>query len=212
MKTSDAYRTKREELRKAELELTSHRERVAALRRNLPLDTVVDDYVFVDAKDGKEVRLSELFTSPDRSLIIYHYMFGEAQTSPCPMCSMWIDGYDAVAQHVCQRADFAIVAAAGIDDLRDVAAKRGWTSIRLLSAGDSTFKRDFGSEDTDGGQREMITVFKRGHDGAARLFYRGTAQLDEKIFERGIDLLSPVWELFDLTPEGRGNWYPNLTY
>jgi predicted dithiol-disulfide oxidoreductase (DUF899 family) len=31
--------------------------------------------------------------------------------------------------------------------------------------------------------------------------------------EREIDLLTPVWNLFDLTPEGRGeDWYPSLTY
>ena len=29
---------------------------------------------------------------------------------------------------------------------------------------------------------------------------------------RGIDLLSPVWNLLDLTPEGRGEWLPSLAY
>ena len=29
---------------------------------------------------------------------------------------------------------------------------------------------------------------------------------------RGIDLLSPLWLLLDLTPEGRGEWYPGLKY
>ena len=29
---------------------------------------------------------------------------------------------------------------------------------------------------------------------------------DEK--GRGLDLLSPVWHFFDLTPEGRGDWFP----
>ena len=28
--------------------------------------------------------------------------------------------------------------------------------------------------------------------------------------ERGIDLLTPVWYLLDLTPAGRGDWYPSL--
>jgi len=30
--------------------------------------------------------------------------------------------------------------------------------------------------------------------------------------ERGIDLLSPVWHLLDLTPGGRADWYPSLSY
>lgn len=41
---SDEYRRQREELRVAELDLIDQAERVAALRRTLPADTVVDDY------------------------------------------------------------------------------------------------------------------------------------------------------------------------
>lgn len=29
---------------------------------------------------------------------------------------------------------------------------------------------------------------------------------------RGIDLLSPVWNYFDLTPDGRGDMLPSLEY
>ena len=32
------------------------------------------------------------------------------------------------------------------------------------------------------------------------------------IRERGIDLLSPIWNLLDLTPQGRGGWYAGLDY
>jgi predicted dithiol-disulfide oxidoreductase (DUF899 family) len=205
------YAAKRKELREAELELMRHRERVAALRRDLPPGDAVDDYVFVDAEDGREVRLSELVT-PGRSLILYHYMYGKAQNEPCPMCSMWIDGYNAIAHHVQQRSDFVVLAAADVDQLRDVAKKRAWTNIRLLSAGTSSFKKDFGSEDDDGGQIESVSVFTRDGNGAVRHFYTGSAELAPDVRERGIDLLSPVWNLFDLTPEGRGDWYPSLSY
>ncbi len=34
----------------------------------------------------------------------------------------------------------------------------------------------------------------------------------DDIDERGIDLLAPVWHLLDLTPRGRGDWYPSLDY
>jgi predicted dithiol-disulfide oxidoreductase (DUF899 family) len=30
--------------------------------------------------------------------------------------------------------------------------------------------------------------------------------------ERGIDLLAPVWNFMDLTPQGRGEWDASLTY
>ncbi len=33
-----------------------------------------------------------------------------------------------------------------------------------------------------------------------------------EIKTRGIDLLSPVWNLLDLTPDGRGQWDTKLQY
>jgi predicted dithiol-disulfide oxidoreductase (DUF899 family) len=83
-----SYESKREELREAELDLMRRRERVAQLRRDLPEGDVVGDYTFVDVESGEDVKLSELFTGPNRSLILYHYMFGKKEVPPCPMCSM----------------------------------------------------------------------------------------------------------------------------
>src|SRR5918996_797852 len=113
---SDDYVARREELRLAEIELMRQRERVAEMRRRLPPGAIVQDYVFqegqpnLDAGDvpTQTVRLSELFSGPDRSVVIYHFMYGKAQTSPCPMCTMWIDGYNGVALHLAQNVDFAI--------------------------------------------------------------------------------------------------------
>ena len=65
---SDEYRRQREELRIAELDLVDHVERVAALRRGLPSDTVVDEYELIDVSNNHPVRLSELFTDLDRAL------------------------------------------------------------------------------------------------------------------------------------------------
>src|ERR1700742_4035080 len=85
---SEEYLTRREQLRLAEIELMRQRERVAELRRDLPPGAVVQDYPFeegpgnLDAGDApvRTARLSELFTRPDRSLVIYHLMFGKKQT------------------------------------------------------------------------------------------------------------------------------------
>ena len=212
LKESGQYQRQREELRLAELDLIDHVERVAALRRRLPLDTVVDDYELIDAGSGDRIRLSELFTAADRALIVYHFMYGKAQTEPCPLCTMWIDGYNAAAPHVTQNADFAVVAAAEPAALSAHAAVRGWSNLRLLSAGDTTFKHDLGSEEADGTQTEWISVFMREGDGTVRHVYSRGAQLADDQRERGIDLLSPVWHLLDLTPHGRGDWYPALNY
>jgi predicted dithiol-disulfide oxidoreductase (DUF899 family) len=210
---SDEYRRQREELRVAELDLIDQAERVAALRRRLPADTVVDDYPLIDVASGDRVQLSELFSAPGRPLILYHFMFGKAQTEPCPLCTMWIDGYNAAAPHLTQNADFVVVAAADPAAIAAHAASRGWSNLRLLSAGDSTFKYDLGSEEADGEQIESVSVFTRGDDGSVRHVYSKGAQLADDRRERGIDLLTPVWHLLDLTPNGRpDDWYPSLHY
>jgi predicted dithiol-disulfide oxidoreductase (DUF899 family) len=180
LKESDQYRRQREELRVAELDLIDHVERVAALRRKLPTDTVVDDYELVEVASGDRVRLSELFSAPDRALVLYHFMYGKAQTKPCPMCTMWIDGYNAAAPHLTQNVDFAVVAAAEPPVLGAHAASRGWSNLRLLSAGDTTFKYDLGSEEADGTQTEWISVFTRAGDGTVRHVYSKGAQMADR--------------------------------
>jgi predicted dithiol-disulfide oxidoreductase (DUF899 family) len=214
------YLAAREELRLAEIELMRRREQVAALRRALPQGSPVEDYAFVegptdlDAGDApvSEVTLSELFTAPDRPLIVYHLMYGKLQTDPCPMCTLWIDGFNGIAHHVERNADFVIAAAADPPALRQHARNRGWHRLRLLSCGDSTFKYDLGSEDKDGGQDSTLSVFTRDGDGTVRHFYSTHPRMADDIDQRGIDLLAPVWHLLDLTPQGRGDWYPNLDY
>jgi len=217
---SSEYLSKREELRLAEIDLLNTRERVAALRRGLPKGATIQDYEFVEGPtsvdDGdaptKTVRLSELFTAPDRSLVIYHFMYGKKQTTACPMCTAWIDGYNGVAPHITQNVDFAIVAAADPATLRAYGRNRGWDKLRLLSAGESTFKYDLGSEDREGGQDSTISVFTRDSDGTLRHFYSGHPWLAADIKERGIDELIPVWNMLDLTPQGRGTFYASLEY
>ncbi len=217
---SPEYLAKREELRLAEIELMRQRERVAALRRQLPAGAPIQDYEFeegpADLYTGdtptRNVRLSELFTGPNRSLIIYHFMYGKAQTSPCPMCTAWIDGYNGVAHHLAQNLDFAIVAAADLPTLRAYARTRCWDRLRLLNSRTNTFKSDLGSENARGSQDSMISVFTKESDGTLRHFYSAHPWLAPDIRERGIDLLSPIWNLLDLTPQGRGDWYAGLDY
>jgi predicted dithiol-disulfide oxidoreductase (DUF899 family) len=217
---SPDYLARREELRLAEIDLMKQRERVADLRRRLPEGGMVKDYAFqegpADLNAGdtpiRTVRLTELFSSPGRPLIVYHLMFGKAQTTACPMCTLWIDGFNGVAPHLAQNVDFVIAAAADPPSLRDHARSRGWRNLRLLSCGTSTFKYDLGSEDEDGNQESTVSVFTRGEQGTIRHFYSAHPQMADDIHQRGLDLLNPVWHLLDLTPQGRDDWYPELAY
>ena len=73
---SPEYLSKREELRLAEIDLMNQREKVATLRRQLPPGAILKDYEFVEGPASLEegdaaaskVRLSELFTAPNRAL------------------------------------------------------------------------------------------------------------------------------------------------
>jgi predicted dithiol-disulfide oxidoreductase (DUF899 family) len=217
---SPEYAARREALRLAEVELMRHREEVASLRRQLPPGATVDDYVFEegprDLADGDgpvtTVRLSELFTSPERPLIIYHLMYGKRQTSPCPMCTCWVDGFDGIARHLAQNVDFAVAAAADPVALRAYARERGWDGLRLLSCGDNTFQYDLKAEDEEGTQDSTVSVFTLDADGTPRHTYSAHPRMAEDLAQRGIDLLNPVWHLLDLTPQGRGDWYAGLDY
>jgi predicted dithiol-disulfide oxidoreductase (DUF899 family) len=217
---SSDYIAAREHLRLAEIDLMRQREQVAALRRELPPGPVVGDYVFeegpadLDAGDSpvRSVRLSELFSGPGRPLVIYQLMYGKLQTEPCPMCTLWIDGFNGVAHHLAQNVDFAIAAAADVPALRAHARARGWTNLRLLSCGTSTFKYDFGSEDEAGEQDSTVSVFTRDAAGYVRHVYTAHPRMADDIDQRGIDLLNPVWHVMDLTPRGRGDWYAELSY
>lgn len=217
---SEEYLAKREELRLAEIELMQQRERVAALRRELPQGATVQDYVFeegpanLDAGDApiRKVRLSELFSGPNRAVVLYHFMYGKKQANPCPMCTMLIDGWAGVPHHLAQNADVAIVAAADPVALRAHARKRGWGGLRLLSCGDNTFKYDLASEDREGAQDSAVSVFSKDADGTLRHFYTAHPRMSTDIKERGLDLLFSVYNILDITPQGRGNWYASFNY
>ena len=68
------------------------------------------------------------------------------------------------------------------------------------------------SEDDAGNQDSTISVFTRDEHGDVRHVYTAHPRMADDIDERGIDLLSPVWNMLDLTPGGRGDWYPELSY
>ena len=217
---SAEYLSKREELRLAEIDLRNQREKVATLRRQLPPGAILENYEFVEGPASldegdaptRKGRLSELFTSPDRALVIYQFMYGKKNTSPCPMCTAWLDSWNGVAHHLAQSIDVAVVAAADLSTLRAHARKRGWDKLRLLSAGASTFKYDLGSEDREGAQDSTISVFTLDKQGGVRHFYSVHPRLADNIDTRGIDEYNPIWNILDLTPQGRGKFEASLDY
>jgi predicted dithiol-disulfide oxidoreductase (DUF899 family) len=234
---SPEYRAARDRLLEQEIELRRAMEAVAAARRKLPPGgTVPEDYVFQGAAaDGTptDVRLSELFAPGKDSLVIYSFMFprdpgderpgpASGQTArlpleegPCPSCVALLDQLDGAAEHAGQHLDLAVVAKAPLPRLLRFAEERGWRRLRLLSSASNTYNRDYLAETAEGAQRPMLTVFHRDGDAichfwSSELFY---APPDPEQDPRHVGTLEPVWNLFDLTPEGRPtDWDEQLSY
>jgi len=204
-KASSGYLDARRALTEEEKQLRDQIEAVAEQRRALPRGPSIDDYEFTEVATGKPVKLSELFGKTD-SLIVYNLMFAPEDSAPCPMCTLWVDGYNGVMRHVNDRTTMAVASRAPIEKLRALRDARGWTNLRLVSS-PKEYSRAIGSENEDGSQNPVMTVYRRDSNGLS-LWYRSCAEFPDESY-RGIDLLSPVWNLLDLLPEGRGDWFPS---
>jgi predicted dithiol-disulfide oxidoreductase (DUF899 family) len=234
---SAEYRVARDRLLEQETELRRAMEAVAEARRRLPPGGIVpQDYVFQAQGPGggpAEVRLSELFAPGRDSLVIYSMMFprdprddrpgpDRGQTAllplaegPCPSCTAFLDQLDGAAEHASQRVNLAVTGKAPIERILTFAAERGWRRLRLLSTAGTTYNRDYLAETPDGEQQPMLNVFHRDgqtirHFWGSELFYAPTEPGQET---RHVGTLEPLWNLFDLTPEGRGtDWDEQLNY
>ncbi len=213
---SERYRQARDELLRAELELRRRTEQLAALRRALPTGgEVPTDYAFAGADEQggeREVKLSELFGEHD-TLVLYNFMYGPKMAEPCPMCSSFLDGIEGNATHIEQRTALAVVARSPIARIRDFAARRGWTKLRLVSSAANDFNRDYFGEDADGDQHPMLHVFTRT-GGPVRHFWSSELHFlpsEPGQHERHLDPMWPLWNVLDLTPAGRGeSFHPKL--
>jgi len=215
---SGAYRTARNGLLKAEIDLRKGIEQVAALRRKLPAGgTVPVDYVFEEAgSDGavRRVQLSELFGDKD-TLCIYSYMYSSAMEKPCPSCTSILDALNGSTNHITQRVSLVAVAKSPIARIQDVARARGWTHLRLLSSAANTYNHDYHGETDKGSQMPALNVFVR-RNGKVHHFYCSEllfAPKEKGQSPRHVDMIWPLWNMFDFTPDGRGTtWNPKLSY
>jgi len=217
----DAYRSARNELLKAEMDLRKHTEEVAALRRKLPLGgKVPQDYVFEEAPvlecpATQPTRLSQLFAPGKDTLALYSYMYGPAMAAPCTSCTSILDGLNGTAPHISQRMNFAVVAKSPMERISAVALQRNWRNLRLLSSANNSYNADYFGEDAKGDQRPSLNIFVR-RDGAIHHFFHSElmfAPSEPGQDPRHVDIIWPLWNMLDFTPEGRGeNWYPKLSY
>jgi predicted dithiol-disulfide oxidoreductase (DUF899 family) len=220
---SDSYRQARNQLLQAEVELRRHVEEVAALRRQLPQGGAApEDYLFEegsadlgDSQTVRQISLSQLFQPGKDTLAIYSFMFGPKMKAACPMCSAMLDSLNGSAVHATQRINLAVVAKSPLERIRALARERGWNRLRLLSSAGNNYNRDYYGENAEGGQQPSLNIFVRRGGKTYHSYHTELVLVppDPGQNQRHIDMIWPLWNLLDFTPEGRGSdWFPSLTY
>lgn len=226
------YRDARAALLDAEIALRRQIEAVAAQRRAPPRGGAIpEDYVFERTgahQRTERVRLSDLF-GDQRAIILYSFMFGPERATPCPGCTHLLDAIDGAARHVGQRAPLFIVAKSPMARLEAWARERRWPHLQFLSDGEGRYSAAYfgdtrrlssakraerGMGEGEDWDETIFNVFcKDGdtirHHWASEMAY---APEDPGQHHRAGDLVDPLWGLLDMTPEGRGNFFPSLDY
>lgn len=161
---------------------------------------VVENCTLLDT-EGNQVRLEELFGEKEE-LIVIHNM-GRS----CRYCTLWADGFNGVAEHLADRAAFALVSPDRPEVQREFAEGRNWR-FPIYSAADSSFidDMDYLSRDEEGKTFYMpgYSVFRKEEDGTIRRTGRD--------FFGPMDMYSGIWHMFAMLPEGIGAWQPRFSY
>lgn len=209
---SAEYRAARTALLAEEIELRRHIERVAVQRRALPLGGEARDYQFKD-ENGKTVGLAELFGRHE-ALVTYFWMYGPQRERPCPMCTAFLGALDTPVRDITQRVAFAVLGRSPVERQLAFARERGWRNLEFYATVGDDYARDYRGLAPDGSEWPALDVWVKER-GKVRHFWGaelgGTEDPGQDA--RGAPDPTPLWNILDLTPQGRGSdWYPKLSY
>ena len=156
--TREEWLAARAELLEREKALTRENDEISRLRRELPWVLVDKEYSF-ETEDGTKT-LAELFDGRSQ-LLMYHFMFGEAYTAGCPVCSSGADTYDGAVAHLNARdVTFLCVSRAPLERLLEYRRRMGWSFPWVSQNGD--FNADFGAAYT---QEQLAPFLESGNLG-----------------------------------------------
>lgn len=164
-----------------------------AVRRATP--EPVEDFE-LKRPDGSPVRLGALFAGkPD--LIVWHNMGRK-----CVYCTLWADGLRGLAEHLMNRAGFALSSPDAPAVLKEFSEGRGWNFPRVSVAG-TGFLRALKMCDEKGEPWPGISAFRMEGGRIVRTGYT--------YFGPGDDFCA-VWPALDLLKDGIGGWEPKYAY
>jgi predicted dithiol-disulfide oxidoreductase (DUF899 family) len=209
---SAEYRAARTALLEQEIELRRHIERVAVQRRALPPGGEAPGYSFLD-ENGKTLALAELFGQHD-TLVSYFWMYGPQRERPCPMCTAFLGALDLPSRDIEQRVGLVVIGRSPVARQLAFARERGWRNLRFYQCVGDDFARDYRGLSPEGDEWASIDVWTK-RDGKVRHFWASEMAdtADPGQDPRGPLDPTPLWNILDLTPAGRGtDWYPRLSY
>lgn len=207
---SAAYRQARTALLAEEIELRRHIERVAVQRRALPPGGEVREHAFID-ENGATLRLADLFGAHD-TLVSYFWMYGPERPRPCPMCTAFLGALEIPSRDISQRVAVAVIGRSPVARQLAFARERGWRNLKFFATVGDGFARDYRGLAPDGSEWPALDVWVKR---AGRVHHFWAAELagteDPGQDARGAPDPTPLWNILDLTPAGRGvDWYPTL--
>ena len=197
-----------------EKELTRHRDRVAAERRRLPMVRIEKEYLF-DGPNGK-VSLRDLFDGRTQ-LIVYHFMFDPSWGKGCPGCTGMVDSLGDLSMLAEHNTTYVLISRAPLPKLEAYKKQRGWDWPWFSSFGND-FNYDFkvtndekvapveyNYESRETHLAKGEDYFTEGESHGLSVFFK----LGDEVFHtystyaRGVEGLSNVYALLDVTPYGR---------
>ncbi|MGI8434485.1 MAG: DUF899 domain-containing protein [Nocardioidaceae bacterium] len=182
--TAEEWHQARDELLKAEKNLTHASDALAARRRRLPMVRFGRDYVF----EGPAGRLSllDLFDSRQQ-LVVYQFM-DVGPDDFCPGCTNFTNTVANLASVNSRGITFVNVSNMPLSQIEAYKQRMGW-SVPFVSSRGSFFSDNCGAGDGFG-----LSVFLRDADEVYRTYFTTGRGVDHLLFDNNI---------FDLTPFGR---------
>jgi predicted dithiol-disulfide oxidoreductase (DUF899 family) len=121
---------------------------------------------------------------------------------------------DIPVRDIEQRVAFAVFGRSPVSRQLAFARERGWRNLRFYQTVGDDFARDYRGLSSAGDEWPAFDVWTK--DGA-RIRHSWGSELggteDPGEDPRGAPDPTPLWNILDLTPAGRGtDWYPKLDY
>ncbi len=180
--------------------LAAYRKQIAGIRGKMKTVQAkiapqpVEDYAL--ATPAGRVKLSELFGGK-KDLFLIHNM-----GSSCPYCTLWADGFNGLYDHLADRAAFVVCSPDPPLAQKKFAVGRGWR-FPMVSHQGTNFAADMGYRGKAGGWIPGVSAFKREKDKVVRV--------SDAPLHPGDDFCA-LWHIFDLLPEGAGDWGAKFKY